>query len=95
MYKITSGATSGVPARRTHELIKSAKLIATKKLWIDNFDHTKLPLSSEIINHIKFFINKSIPDIVFTHSFGDTLYDHKAVAASTIEAARFILDILL
>ncbi|SRR5581483_876884 len=94
MYTLTRGAASGDPQQRTKELMQSAKFIGAKKLWIDNFEDTKLSLSSELINHIEFFINKSDPDIVITHSLGDTHHDHRAIAASTIEAGRFIPSIL-
>ena len=94
MYTLTRGAASGDPQERTKELIKSAKFIGAKKLWIDNFEDTKLSLTSELINHIEFFINQSDPDIVITHSIGDTHHDHRAIAASTIEAGRFVPNIL-
>lgn len=94
MYTLTRGAASGDPEERTKELMKSAKFIGAKKLWIDNFEDTKLSLSSDLINHIEFFINQSDPDIVITHSLGDTHHDHRAIAASTIEAGRFVPNIL-
>jgi LmbE family N-acetylglucosaminyl deacetylase len=94
MYTLTRGAASGDPQERTKELMKSAKFIGAKKLWIDNFEDTKLSLSSDLINHIEFFINQSDPDIVITHSIGDTHHDHRAIAASTIEAGRFVPNIL-
>jgi LmbE family N-acetylglucosaminyl deacetylase len=94
MYTLTRGAGSGDPEQRTEELMESAKFIGAKRLWIDNFEDTKLSLSSELINHIEFFINKADPDIVLTHSLGDTHHDHRAIAASTIEAGRFIPNIL-
>ena len=94
MYTLTRGAASGDPEQRTKELMQSAKFIGAKRLWIDNFEDTKLSLSSELINHIEFFINKSDPDIVLSHSLGDTHHDHRAIAASTVEAGRFIPNIL-
>jgi LmbE family N-acetylglucosaminyl deacetylase len=94
MYTLTRGSASGDPEQRTKELMQSAKFIGAKKLWIDNFEDTKLSLSSELINHIEFFINKSDPDIVITHSLGDTHHDHRAIAASTIEAGRYIPSIM-
>jgi LmbE family N-acetylglucosaminyl deacetylase len=94
MYTLTRGAASGDPEQRTKELMQSAKLIGAKRLWIDNFEDTKLSLSSDLINHIEFFINKADPDIVITHSLGDTHHDHRAIAASTIEAGRYIPNIL-
>ena len=94
MYTLTRGGASGDPEERTKELMKSAKFIGAKRLWIDNFEDTKLSLSSDLINHIEFFIRKADPDIVFTHSMGDTHHDHRAIAASTLEAGRFVPNIL-
>ena len=95
MYTLTRGAASGDPKQRTKELMQSAKFIGAKKLWIDNFEDTKLNASSsELINHIEFFINKADPDIIITHSLGDVHHDHRAVASSTIEAGRFIPNIM-
>jgi LmbE family N-acetylglucosaminyl deacetylase len=94
MYTLTRGAASGDPEQRTRELMKSAKFIGAKRLWIDNFEDTKLSLSSELINHIEFFVNKADPDIVITHALGDSHHDHRAIAASTLEAGRFIPNIL-
>jgi LmbE family N-acetylglucosaminyl deacetylase len=94
MYTLTRGGASGDPEERTKELIQSAKFIGAKRLWIDNFEDTKLSLSSDLINHIEFFIKKADPDIVLTHSLGDTHHDHRAIAASTMEAGRFVPNIL-
>jgi LmbE family N-acetylglucosaminyl deacetylase len=94
MYTLTRGGASGNPEERTKELMQSAKSIGAKRLWIDNFEDTKLSLSSDLINHIEFFIKKADPDIVLTHSIGDTHHDHRAIAASTMEAGRFVPNIL-
>ncbi|HEX2107078.1 MAG TPA: PIG-L family deacetylase [Nitrososphaera sp.] len=94
MYTLTRGGASGDPEERTKELMQSAKSIGAKRLWIDNFEDTKLSLSSDLINHIEFFIKKADPDIVLTHSIGDTHHDHRAIAASTMEAGRFVPNIL-
>ncbi len=94
MYTLTRGGASGDPEERTKELMQSARLIGAKRLWIDNFEDTKLSLSSDLINHIEFFIKKADPDIVLTHSLGDTHHDHRAIAASTMEAGRFVPNIL-
>jgi LmbE family N-acetylglucosaminyl deacetylase len=95
MYTLTRGAASGDPEQRTKELMQSAKFIGGKALWIDNFEDTKLNASStDLINHIEFFINKADPDLIITHSLGDVHHDHRAVASSTIEAGRFIPNIM-
>ena len=83
-----------VPVLRTHQLMESAKHIGAKTLWIDNFEDTHLSVNSDLINHIEFLINKGQADIVFTHSVSDIHHDHKAVAASTVEAGRFVPNIM-
>lgn len=94
MYNLTRGGASGDPEERTNELMQSARFIGAKRLWIDNFEDTKLSLSSDLINHIEFFIRKADPDIVLTHSLGDTHHDHRAIAVATMEAGRFVPNIL-
>jgi LmbE family N-acetylglucosaminyl deacetylase len=94
MYTLTQGGASGNAEERTLEIKQSSKIIGAKASWIDNFEDTKLSVSSELINHIEFFINKSEADIVITHSLSDIHHDHKAVAASTIEAGRFVPNII-
>ncbi len=94
MYCVTRGAASGDPKQRTHELTQSARFIGAKALWIDNFEDTKLSANHRLINNIEFFINKAVPDLIMTHSLYDIHHDHRAVASSTIEAGRFIPNIL-
>ena len=94
MYTLTRGGASGDPEQRTKELLQSAKFIGAKKVWIDNFEDTKLSLNSELINHIEFFINRADPDIVITHSLNDTHHDHRAISESTVEAGRFVPNIM-
>jgi LmbE family N-acetylglucosaminyl deacetylase len=94
MYTLTRGGASGDPTERTKELMKSAKFIGAKALWVDNFEDTKLSANNDLISHIEFFVNKAEPDLIITHSIGDVHHDHKAVASSTIEAGRFIPNII-
>ncbi|MCI0558683.1 MAG: PIG-L family deacetylase [Nitrososphaera sp.] len=94
MYTLTRGSASGDPEERTKELVRSARFIGAKRLWIDNFEDTKLSLNNDLINHIEFFINSADPDIVITHSLGDTHHDHRAIAAATLESGRFIPNIM-
>jgi len=94
MYSLTRGAAAGDPNQRTKELMQSAKFIGAKNLWIDNFDDSKLAVSSDLINHIEFFINKVDPDLIITHAHGDVHHDHRAIAQSTVEAGRFVSNIL-
>jgi LmbE family N-acetylglucosaminyl deacetylase len=94
MYCVTRGAASGDPKQRTYELTQSAQFIGAKALWIDNFEDTKLSANHRLINNIEYFINKAEPDLIITHSLNDIHHDHRAVASSTIEAGRFIPNIL-
>ena len=94
MYTLTSGGASGDPKERADELFRSAKFIGAKQLWIDDFEDSRLSVTSDLINHIEHFINKTKPDIIFTHSQGDVHHDHRAVAIATTEAARFNSNVL-
>jgi LmbE family N-acetylglucosaminyl deacetylase len=94
MYTLTRGGASGDPKERTKELMQSAKFIGAKRLWIDNFEDTKLSVNSDLINHIEFFINQANADIVLTHAPSDTHHDHRAIALSTLEAGRLHPNIM-
>ncbi|HWY36140.1 MAG TPA: PIG-L deacetylase family protein [Nitrosopumilaceae archaeon] len=94
MYSVTRGAVGGDPKQRTKELMQSAKFIGAKNLWIDNFEDTRLTVGNELISHIEFFVNKVDPELIITHSHGDVHHDHRAVSLSTVEAGRFVSNIL-
>ncbi|MDE1829114.1 MAG: PIG-L family deacetylase [Thaumarchaeota archaeon] len=94
MYTLTRGGASGDPKQRSDELKRSAQFIGAKQLWIDNFEDSKLTVTSELINHIEHFVNKANPDLIITHSHGDLHHDHRAVATATVEATRFNSNIL-
>ena len=47
-----------------------------------------------MINHIEHIINRAKPDVIFTHSNGDVHHDHRAISLSTVEAGRYISNIL-
>jgi LmbE family N-acetylglucosaminyl deacetylase len=94
MYVLTRGGASGDPAERTAELIASANFIGAEKMWIDNFEDTKITVSNKLINHLEYFIHKVNPDIIFTHSAQDYHHDHRAIAEATMEAGRFSQNVL-
>jgi LmbE family N-acetylglucosaminyl deacetylase len=94
MYTLTRGAAAGNPIERTKELITTSRFIGANTLWIDDFEDTRLSVDCDLINHIEFTINRSQADIVITHALTDVHHDHKAVAASTIEAGRNIPNII-
>jgi LmbE family N-acetylglucosaminyl deacetylase len=94
MYTLTKGSHSGDPNERVHELKLSARTIGAQRLFIDDFEDTKLQVNSDLINHIEFVIRNVKADVVFTHSIVDTHHDHKAIAEATIEAGRQVPNIL-
>ena len=94
MYVLTRGGASGDPLQRTRELIASAHYIGAEKLWVDSFEDSKMTVTSKLINHIEYFIHKSSPDIVLTHSLEDYHHDHRAIAEATMEASRFSQNVL-
>ena len=94
MYTLTRGSASGDPKARSEELRRSSQFIGAKLLWIDNFEDSRLSVTSDLINHIEHFINRANPDLIITHSKGDIHHDQRAIAAATMEAARFNSNIL-
>jgi LmbE family N-acetylglucosaminyl deacetylase len=94
MYVLTRGEASGDPDERSQELINSAKFMKVKTLWQDNFRDTELTVNSKLINHIEYFIQKTNPDLILTHSITDYHHDHRAIAECTLEAARYHQNIL-
>jgi LmbE family N-acetylglucosaminyl deacetylase len=94
MYTLTKGGASGDPSQRVLELKESSKIIGARACWIDNFEDTSLAVSGKLINHLEYFINRSEADIVITHSLADIHHDHKAIASATMEAGRFVPNIL-
>ncbi|GEM_PF-323001 len=94
MYVLTRGNRSGSAEERTNELFQSATFVHAKTLWVDNFQDTDLAVGSRIINHIEYFIHRSDPDVILTHALNDYHHDHRAVAESTLEAARDSQNVL-
>jgi LmbE family N-acetylglucosaminyl deacetylase len=94
MYTLTRGAASGDPVKRTREQIEAAKFIGAKTMWIDSFEDTKVSMNVELIRHIEAAISYSHADVVYTHPLRDTHHDHRAIAEATLEAGRFVPNIL-
>jgi LmbE family N-acetylglucosaminyl deacetylase len=51
-------------------------------------------MNVEPIRHIESVINSSHADVVYTHPLGDTHHDHRTVAQATLEAGRYVPNIL-
>lgn len=95
MLTMTRGSASGNPAQRASELLESSKFIGAKDLRIDDLQDTRLGSDTDsLIRHIEDYVDEVDPDLIFTHSRGDAHHDHRAVAAATLEAARFYSNVL-
>src|SRR5215469_3209595 len=94
MYTLTRGEASGDSAQRTREQIEAAKFIGADILWIDEFEDSKIFLNVELISSIESAMEYSRADVIFTHAIGDTHHDHRAVGEATLEAGRYVPNIL-
>jgi len=79
---------------RDHEQIEAAKFIGAETLWIDKFDYTRLSSTIELIRRIESIMRYCHADVIYTHAMGDTHHDHRAVGEATLEAGRFVPNIL-
>lgn len=93
MYTLTRGSVTADPQRRVQEQLESARIIGAH-IWVDNLVDSKLYLNDDLINRIELAIRTFNADIVYTHALGDTHHDHRAIAQATLEAGRFVPNIL-
>jgi LmbE family N-acetylglucosaminyl deacetylase len=94
IYIATRGEKSGNPQVREEEARKTADLIRAKKLVVGHFRDTMLRRDGDLIDSIESFINEVEPHIVFTHTQNDQHHDHQAIALASIEACRFVPNVL-
>jgi LmbE family N-acetylglucosaminyl deacetylase len=94
LYTLTKGSASGDPEQRTREVLRSSKFIGARGAWVDDFPDSNLAINSGLINAIEHKIDQVDPDLIITHFKGDAHHDHRAVAAATLEAARFESNVL-
>jgi LmbE family N-acetylglucosaminyl deacetylase len=93
MYTLTRGSVTADPERRVREQLESARIIGAT-VWIDGLEDSKLSLNAELINRIETAMRTFNADIVYTHALGDTHHDHRAIAQATLEAGRYVPNIL-
>jgi LmbE family N-acetylglucosaminyl deacetylase len=94
MYTLTRGSVTADPERRVQEQLESARIIGAHHVWIDGLEDSKLSLNAELINRIEMAMRTFNADIVYTHALGDTHHDHRAIAQATLEAGRYVPNIL-
>lgn len=96
IYILTHGeAGTKTVGNRDEEAFESANTIGAKKLWLGDFADTKLVPDGTLVNSIEKIVKNTRPDLVLTHSIRDEHHDHRAVGLCSIEAARYIPNILL
>lgn len=94
IYVATRGEKSGNPRVREEETKRTAEIIRAEGLKIADFPDTKLKRDGELIDSIESFMKEIEPHVVFCHTQNDQHHDHQAVALSTIEACRFVPNVL-
>lgn len=94
IYVATRGEKSGNPRVREEETKRTAEIIRAAGLKIADFPDTKLKRDGELIDSIESFMKEIEPHVVFCHTQNDQHHDHQAVALSTIEACRFVPNVL-
>lgn len=85
--------------QRTHQVAleetrKGADILGVNKIHQFDFQATKLMHEVDLIMEIEKVIATTKPDIIFTHWTKDVHQDHRAVALSTITAARKVSSVV-
>lgn len=87
-------AGRNLEGNRDKEAMASAKALGAKKLWFGEFADTKLIANGDLVNSIEKIVKRTCPDLVLCHSISDEHHDHRAVGSTSIEAARYVPNIL-
>ena len=95
IYILTHGEAGGSNGHdREKEAVNSADTISAKNLWFGEFADTQLVPNGDLVTSIENIVKKTCPDLVLSHSTKDDHHDHRAVGSSSIEAARYVPNIL-
>ncbi|MGH2638244.1 MAG: PIG-L deacetylase family protein [Rhabdochlamydiaceae bacterium] len=94
IYVATRGEKSGDPEVREVETRKTSELVRATKIKIADFPDTQLRREGELIDSVEAFVKETEPEVIFTHSQNDQHHDHQAVALASIEACRFVPNLL-
>lgn len=94
IYVATRGDKSGNAQVREEETRKTSGIIKASKLKIGRFPDAELKRDAELIDDIESFVKETDPNIVFCHSQNDQHHDHQTIALSSIEACRFVPNVL-
>ena len=91
---VTRGDFTGLGQVREAEARKCAEDMGAEKIIFLDYRDTELVAEGKLINDIEKVVNEVKPGLVLTHSTTDEHHDHRAVAYSTIEAARYCPNVL-
>lgn len=91
---LTKGEFGGDPDIRRREQEKAARLLGAKKIFWGGFTDTELPNERVIITYIDAVIKKVNPEEIYVNYIDDIHQDHRALAACTLAASRYIKKVL-
>ncbi|MCJ7632359.1 PIG-L family deacetylase, partial [Candidatus Bathyarchaeota archaeon] len=96
LYILTHGEAGGSDGEnREKEAIASSQMIGTHKMLFGEFEDTNLLPNGDLVNSIERIVKRTSPDLVFSHSIKDEHHDHRAVGLASIEAARYVPNVLM
>jgi LmbE family N-acetylglucosaminyl deacetylase len=93
-FVATEGEFGGKAGARIKEQEKAAKTLGVEKIFWGNFTDTRLVVGRELIGSIETAIKESNPDIILVNYIEDSHQDHRALAESTVVAARYSKKVL-
>jgi LmbE family N-acetylglucosaminyl deacetylase len=93
---MTNGEKGGRASIRPTEARKGAQFLGLDEVDVHTFSDTRLTNDAvKMTQVIEEEINKTQPDIIFTHSIHDLHQDHQAVYEATLRAARNVRTTIL
>ncbi|MFH0749288.1 MAG: PIG-L family deacetylase [Candidatus Bathyarchaeota archaeon] len=95
LYILTHGEAGGSNGEnREKEAMASSKMIGAQKIEFGEFEDTNLIPNGDLVNSIEKIVKRTCPDLVLSHSSKDEHHDHRAVGLASIEAARYVSNLL-
>ncbi|MBI3089799.1 MAG: PIG-L family deacetylase [Candidatus Tectomicrobia bacterium] len=94
MLVMTKGGSGGDREGRGQEQLASQQILQVSKLFLGDYEDTRVPNSKEVIDSIEAVINEVAPSMIFVNYTEDTHQDHRNLALSTLSAARHIRTVL-
>ena len=90
---LSAGELSGPKNKRIQECRESAKLLDAKVTFFD-YPDGGIPVNVEIIDKLRFYVEKIVPHAVFTLYPNDTHQDHRNASKVTISSCGNVDEVL-